>query len=278
MNNFEKPISVDSKQKLRTTDQSLRDKVNKLLNIFCTDFKVSGKENLEEYQEKNPDEKFIIASSHISNLDAPAAIEALGDRLDIQITTESVIHGATPQEILFRLAGKENFAKLEYKKTKEGKHGVFNPEDFEKLAENLADGKSPWIAIHPFTVDEELQRSRIGSVYLAHKTGAKIIPTALEYHGGSISMEGLVNIAKAVTKKGPAIYHVGQVMELEPVDVSIIETVLKKREAGERVGKEEFQQFKEVHAKLKEQADQVAQVIANLLPEEQRGEYGEYKV
>lgn len=260
---------------LRTTDESLRGKVDKMLKVFCKSFKVEGKENLQEAQELDKNSKFIIASSHISNLDAPASISALGDRLDVQVTTESVLHGLTPQEVLFRLGGKEHFSTFEYQKTKGGKRSVFNPEDFEVLSEQMDQGKSPWIAIHPFTTKDEMQDPRIGSAYLAQKTGAKIIPTALELDGGSINMEGPLELVKGVAKRADAVYHVGEVIDLPPVDVSIIEKVLAKRAHHERVSKEEREEFGRVHKELKSQADQIASAIAKMLPDDQRGKYSE---
>ncbi|MAF13421.1 MAG: hypothetical protein CMI53_00810 [Parcubacteria group bacterium] len=259
--------------KSNVTNEALRNKVDKVLGLFCKEFTVDGKENLTQIQEVEPDSKFIVASSHISNLDAPAAIKALGDKLDIQITTESVLRGATPQEVLFRLAGKDQFTSLQYKKTKKGKHGVFNPDDFKLLSEQIEDGKTPWMAIHPFTLEEEMQDPKIGSVYLAHKTGAKIIPTALELEGGSINLEGPLELAKGVAKRAEAIYHVGDIIDLPETDVSIIEEVLEKRKNREKISPEEREQFSQVHQELKKQADQVAKVIAEMLPEDQRGQY-----
>ena len=267
------------------TDQKLREKVDSLINLFCNEFTVEGKENVIEAQKKDPDAKFVIASSHISNLDAPAAIKALGDRFDIQITAESVLFGATPQEIIFRLGGKESFTPLEYRKEKKserGKEGVFNPDDFKVISEKMKDGKTPWMTIHPFTEKKEMQPSRVGTIYLANKTEAKIIPTALEIKGGSVSLEGVREWVKGIwsRKKGEtkATFHIGEAIDLPKIDVNIIESVLEKRARKKRVTHEEFNEFKETHRLLKEQADYVAQVIAGMLPDEQRGVYRKQEI
>jgi len=259
---------------IRLTNEKLREGSDKVVGLFCSEFSVEGKENLVSFQEQNPDTKFIIASSHISNLDAPAAIKALGDRVDIQITAESVLFKSLPHKIMFAAGGSENFTPLEYKKGKEGKQGVFNPKDFQELSSKIEEGKTPWMAIHPFTLKEKMQQPRTGAVFLAHKTGAKIIPTALEFEGGSMSLEGVGEIAKGLLTraggKGRATYHIGEPIDLPPLDVSIIESVLGKRANKERVTREEIDKFKEVHRLLQEQADEVAGRIAAMLPEEQR--------
>ncbi len=276
---FENGPSGEPKPK-RNTSEDLRKGMEKAVKLFCKEFSVEGKEGVEQVLRDNPNAKFVVAASHFSNLDAPAAVQALGDILDMQITAESVLfEGLAPQRLLFKWAGSENFVPLSYEKGKKGKHGVFDPDDFTRLAESVEQGKTPWIAIHPFTTEEKMQEARIGSVYLAHKTGAMIIPAALEYEGGSISMEGGLELAKAlasrVVGKGKGTYHVGKPIQLQPLDVSIIETVKKKRTNKENVTDEERVEFFRVSKRLREDANTIAGKIGTMLPPERRGRYQE---
>ncbi|MBP6859597.1 MAG: hypothetical protein KBC69_03195 [Candidatus Magasanikbacteria bacterium] len=264
----------------RQTSEELRKGMEKAVKLFCKEFSVDGKEQIRQVLRENPNAKFVLAASHFSNLDAPAAVVALGDMLDMQITAESVLfEGLAPQRALFKFAGKENFVPLSYEKGKKGKHGVFDPDDFTGLAQSVEKGKTPWIAIHPFTKEEQMQAARIGSVYLAHKSGAMIIPAALEYEGGSVSMEGGIELAKAlaarVAGKGKGTYHVGKPIQLLPLDVSIIETVMYKRGNKEQVTDEERVEFSRVYKRLKEDANTVASKIGTMLPPERRGQYQE---
>ena len=278
-NNFE-PIEIvgvpeENEPKARTTAEKLRDGCDKVISLFCSEFIVDGKEKITSVLEKDPSAKLILAASHLSNLDAPAAVKALGDEIDIQITFESVLLKSLPHNIMFGAAGKESFSPLKYAKEKGGKHGVFDPKDFDKLSEDIQNGKTPWMAVHPFTKKEKMQATKIGSVYLSHKTGAKIVPTALEFESGSMSLDGPGEIAKGLLSraggKGKATYHIGKPIDLPNIDVGIIDLVFQKRITGKRVTQEEKKRFKEVHELLKEQADQVAGIIASMLPEEQRG-------
>ncbi|MFH0988222.1 MAG: hypothetical protein V1763_02525 [Parcubacteria group bacterium] len=270
-----RPTIEQEEPQPNVTDEAFRRKVDKVVNLFCNSFTVEGADNIPQPQERKEQENFIVVSSHFSNLDAPATIKALGDKLDIQITTESLLHGVTPQEALFRLAGKEHFSTLEYRKLKGGnKTGVFNPADFDALATQITEGKTPWLAIHPFTTTDVMQDARIGAIYLAQKTGAKIIPAGLELqNGGSISFEGLKELARGMKKKTDATYHISTPIALPPLNVTIIETVLTKRARREKVSPEEAAEFRRVHQELKNQADQVADIIAQMLPEAQRGKY-----
>ncbi len=262
----------------RESPDSLRKGMQKAIDLFCNEFSVEGKEGIDQALRENPNAKFVLAASHFSNLDAPAAVVALGDILDIQITAESVLfEGLAPQRALFGMVGKASFTPLSYEKGKGGKHGVFDPDDFVGLSQKVEEGKTPWIAIHPFTREEKMQKARIGAVYLAHKSGATIIPTALEYQGGSISLEGGAELFKALRKRkeGKGTYHVGKPIELLPLDVSIIEDVIKRQRAGEgkNISKEGIKKFSAVIKRLREDADTIANKIASMLPEDRQGPY-----
>ncbi|MEK7574721.1 MAG: hypothetical protein AAB511_00625 [Patescibacteria group bacterium] len=263
------------------TPESLRKGADKIIDMFSKNFTVAGVENLEmirRMQLEQPDNRFVITASHLSNLDGPAAIKAFGEDLDLQMAVSSQLFGFTPQELLFRAGGKENFTGVEHKKIKGGHgetRGAFNPNDFIALAEKSSQGKTPWIAISGLSMSGEMLKAKIGPAYLAQKTHSYIIPSALEMKGGgSISVEGLGEMAKAVTKKAEAIYHVGTPIKLEPVDVKIIEDVLAKRKRREKPTKEELAEFSRVVEVLRVQTEQIAKAVSTLLPEKMRGKYG----
>ncbi len=106
-----------------------------------------------------------------------------------------------------------------------------------------------------------------------------IVQTGLEYEGGSVSLEGPIELTKAVLGRvrggGKGTYHVGDPITLPPLDVSIIETIINKRQNKEKVTSEERQQFSAVYRTLKEEARMVAEKIASMLPESYRGQHRE---
>ncbi len=263
------------------TPEALRQKAELALALFAQEFNVIGNATLNETLRANPEAKFVVAASHLADLDVNAAIAALGDRFDLQITHESVLLDSPQHQFMMWLAGRERFSPLGYREAPGGKHGVFNPEDFTSVAQHMRDeGRTPWIAIHPsFTPNEQMREAHIGPVYLAQKTGAKIIPTALELQGVSATLRSIGEITKAMASRvkgsGVATYRIGEVVDLPPVDVSIIETVMAKRARGERPTADERERFALVHEQLRAQADEVATKIAELLPPDRRGEYGE---
>ncbi|HYV33563.1 MAG TPA: hypothetical protein VE973_01830 [Candidatus Limnocylindria bacterium] len=271
---FQPPAEYSKQGNRGQTSEGLRKSSERILKLLSKDFKVEGQENLQEIREirqQQPDSKFVITSSHISNLDAPAAVKVFGEDLDMQIAVSSRHFGITPQELMYRAIGKENFTAVQNRKSKSGETGVFNPDNFTELAQQMEQGKTPWIAAHPFTKSEEMQKVKIGAVYLAQKTKSYLIPAALELRGGgSISMEGPIEILKGALKKPEAIYHIGKPVKLEPVDVSIIDTVLSKRREGEKVTPQESEQFSATIQILRDQAAHIEQTIAQMLPESMR--------
>jgi len=266
----------NSKEENKTPSQ-LKIFGEKMTDIFCKTFSVKGKENITKIKESDPDEKFIISASHLHNLDVPAALRALGDDFNIQITGESVLLEKMKyifHKMMISLGGKSNFTALDYKEDSEGKRGSFNPDNFADIEQKMNEGKTPWIAAHPFSLDEKMKKISIGPVYLASKTGASIIPTALEIIGsGSMNLEGNIERIKALKNRGDGIYHIGAPLKLPKIDISIIDNVLDKKSRNEKITEEELAQFTSVHRQLKDQADILANAISSLLPEEKRGYY-----
>jgi hypothetical protein len=264
------------KRKERKTPWRLRRGMRLIVDMFCKEFSVKGKEDLQKELREKPNAKFVVAASHFSNLDAPAVVAALGDDLDIQVTAASDhFDFLTVQNLFFLLAGKDNFSPLSYEDENGSGRGVFNPDNFVDIAQKVEEGKTPWMAIHPFAKDEKMKKAAVGAVYLAHKSGAMIIPAALDYEGGSVSLEGNEEIKKAFDKRkeGKGTYHVGKPIQLLPLDVSIIEHVLDRRLTGFSVSNEEKQLFLTVMRRLRQDADTIANKIASMLPEERKGLY-----
>lgn len=258
------------------TPESVRNKVDLAMKPFGQ-LEIEGKDALAEFQEKNPDARFIMAGSHFG-MDVHAALSALGDRFDIQVTGESLVHDEALMEFFIKTIGEDRFSDLQYKKTSEGKTGVFNPDNFVELEEKMEQGRTPWMAINAFATDEKMSRAKIGSAYLAQKTGSFVVPTAFYVENGPSNVATGGDIWRLLKGKVKgelqAHYKVGEPMKLEPIDnVQVIEEVYRKRRAKEKVTPEERAEFSRVNQELKTQAESIAKAVAELLPEEHRGFY-----
>lgn len=268
---------IDNPPENKTPD-SLKRLSRIQLKAYCKDFtveKAASLKRVEELRGSEKDSRFIIVSSHFSDQDVHAAAEALGDNFNILITGESLVLDSPPGKAYKKLAGEENFASLDYKEQGQNKRGIFNPQNFENIEKQMQTGKTPWIAGHPFSNESHLENFKTGPIYLAHKTNSYLIPTALEIVGGknvkfnSSPFAPIKQIANRLAIK----YHVGEPIKFPQVDVGIIEKVMSKRNSNLNITEEEKQQFKEVTKILKEQAEELGKIIANMLPENQRGKY-----
>lgn len=274
---FSSPVKkIEAEDNKVETPAHLRIFGEKMISLFCKKFAIQGLDSIKEFKKENPEEKFIISSSHLHNLDVPAVLKVFGKDFNLQVTGESVLLEKMQylgHQFLINLAGRDNFTPLDYKEDKTGKFGSFNPQNFQEIQERMSIGKTPWIASAPMSLDGTMKKASIGPIYLAAKTGAAIIPTALGVSGGSVNLEGTKETLKNFFHRSSAIYHVGTPFKIPAIDVSIIDRVLDKKARGEAITREELAMFTETHRQLKEQANLLAQTISAMLPEEKRGYY-----
>ena len=259
------------------TPESVRHKAE-LAMKQCKEVIVSGEDELIEFQAEHPDAKYIIAGTHFTGLDVQAALSQLGDRFDIQVTGESLVKDQFINRVMINQIGADRFTDLEYRETAAGKTGVFNPNNFAELQQKMDQGRTPWMAIHPYTRSEGMLDARIGTAYLAAKSDAWVVPTALVLEGGAMNLETPADYAKQIygrlLGKTKARYYIGAPLKLDPIEnFAVIERVINKRAAKEKVTPEERAEFHRVHQALKAQSKEVAQATAALLPEQYRGVY-----
>ncbi len=246
----------------------------------CREIQVDGKDDLEEFQAEHPDDNFVIAGTHFTGLDVHATLSLLGDRFDVQVTGESLAKDIPAVKFMINQIGSDRFTPLDYEQ-EEGKLkkvGIFNPDNFDDLVEKMNDGRTPWMAIHPYTRERGMGKARTGSVYLAQRTNAWIVPTALYLEGGPMNLETPVDsfgqLQARVLGRTKAHYAVGEPIQFESIpNIHIIDLVVRKMHNDEPVTSEERKQFLEVRQTLKQQAKELALVTAQLLPEKYRGEY-----
>lgn len=182
------------------------------------------------------------------------------------------------QNIGVRTIFGDHFTRLGQKESSDKKeYGVLRPENFIELDKKMTEGRTPWIAAHSFSADGGMRKVDNGALIEAYRQNAYLIPSALEITGGSKRMQGVGEIAKNLKDGSGAKYHVGEPYKPEPLpdglNIDIINQVIAKRQNGEVVSDEEFENFKKVNRFLSTQSEKLGQIIAAMLPEEQRGYY-----
>jgi 1-acyl-sn-glycerol-3-phosphate acyltransferase len=243
-----------------------------LIRLQVGNVKIEGREHLDELPRER---KIIVATTHLTDLDVPLAVSALGNDLDLAIVNMSVHHsfkGEASTYLGMVAAGKDHFIPIDYtkdKETGEKRAGSFNTENFKPMQEALDSGKRVLIAAHNPSHDFEFDKASYGVAYLAELSGALILPVAVQLKSeGDVGMYG--SGVKTFLKKPNAEVHIGAPFEVQKIEgIEEFTAILEKRKSGEKLTKEDLQRFSELKKLLKDQSEQVLKRLAELLPDKE---------
>lgn len=258
----------------RETPVRLRFLAEQAVRALC-EFSTDGVERFHEYCEMHPGKKFVIMASHCSELDAPAALAALGKELNIQVAAESVLFEQVAHTTMFTLGGKDHFTPIDYSIREDGRHlGRFNPDNFTPLVMWMKRGRTPWISAHPYNVSGGILPGRVGPVYLAQLAEAEILPVGFAIDEQSGFADPL-NIARQALVRPKGVLRVGQPMTMPKIDVVNFTEATRSIAQGRRseLNATQLAEFSRVTKLLRAQANAVTELIAELLPDELRGIY-----
>jgi len=231
---------------------------------------VKGLENLQNIPR---DQKIIVATTHISDLDISAAICAVGNDLDLAIANESVHHDFMKEpdtNIGLHLAGKSNFIPIDYKKENGKKSpALFNPENFEPMMEAMEDGKRILIAAHtPLNKNEtEIPSPGYGAAYLAEMSDAVILPVAtkIKSNQDNAMYEDRFKTALKKSKKSDIEVVIGTPFKLKKIDINRMKELFEKRKIGGRLDSKEREEFSRLASELREQSKELLNRVTELL-------------
>ena len=254
---------------------------NKMIELFCKDFKVDGMENFENFKREHPNDKMIITASHMNNLDMPAVLKVFGPKMNIQVSGNELHFKKLKyvvQQIGERIIFGDNFTKLGQKEHQGVESGVLRSDNFSEIDKKIAEGRTLWMAAHSFSKSGKMRKVDNGALIEAYRQNAWLLPTTLEVRGGTKSLQGVGEITKNISNKYGATYHIGEAYKPDPLpeglDINVIEEVINERRSGKKASDiPKFEEFKQVRAFLSEQSEKLGEKIANMLPEEQRGAY-----
>lgn len=257
----------------RQTPKLLMRAIETQLKIQLGKIETSGRENLEKLPK---DKKVVIATTHISDMDIPLTVHALGNDLDLVITNQSVHYKFTSEpsmNITMRLIGKDNFLPIDFTGKGTKKHPIgFNPDNFTPMMEAMDKGKAIIVAGHNPSLEGRLEEPGYGATYLAEMANAIILPVSV----GIISKENLgtaQNVLKTFFKKPNAHVQIGEPFFLEKIEgIEKMKELMDKRKEGNRLTAEEVSEFSKLKKGLKEQSEVLIKKLAEITPEEKRGD------
>ena len=125
---------------------------------------------------------FVVATTHITDMDMPIAWRVLGDRYRLRAANMSLHHSFLtniPMNFLLHIAGKANFHPIDYREGTPAR-GTFNPANYPPMADALTAGDVVMIAAHrPMSQPHLPPHGGVGAVYLAGIADVPIVPLAV---------------------------------------------------------------------------------------------------
>ena len=243
------------------------------LKFAVKDIKVTGQKNIKEIP---AGAKVVVLTTHLTDLDVPLAIHAVGHELNVAIMNLSTHHkffgkqGEAPTNIGIRIAGKGNFIPIDYHKDESGIKSpkAFNPDNFEPAVRAMQEGKSVVTAAHSpsseFRESLEGVRGGYGGVYLAELTDAYVLPVVIKLDRATGMYKTMV---KTITIAKPnAAVTVGKPFKLEKIaGIERFAEINKKREDGIKLSDEERVEFSRLADALRERSQVVMKQLSDQL-------------
>ena len=248
-------------------------------------FKVEavGQENLAAIP---PDRRVVFVTTHITNSDVPLALSVLGKDFHLVVGDASTNHDFHKNPFGYigdTLAGKENFMPVSRRVDKDlarGSTGVFNPEDFENMKPVFDENKAVILPAYYLDRNTDLrlpEKGGYGAAYLAEAVDAVIVPIAINVKSKETVNTPLSGVMAALSRPEAEVV-IGKPFELEKMEnISAVREIMAKRKQGKLSG-EDVAAFKDASNGLRERSDVLMQHLAELLPEEKRGEWGKPEV
>lgn len=216
---------------------------------------VVGLENVDKL-DKN--EKILVASTHITDVDIPIAASVLADKLDLSVTGMSLFNSLSNgvvRRLFVAAPGKKHFTPIPYEIDKNGvqRPSIFNRESFVEILNNIDNGKKPIIAAHaPLKNNQVPTKPGIAVPYLASTSNSFILPVAVEFYNKD-------------EKLGMADYRFHTLIAREALKVTIGEPFRLDEWSGDNGKYESRDKLRKHSSFLRSQGQLVLDNLVNLL-------------
>lgn len=246
-------------QKGLTSEQSprrMRAMFSVIKKMIAHNVTIVGEENVVDAQDTD---RLIVATTHTTDFDLPLVVATLAGNLDMLVTDMSLNHklgspGSRLDKLGLMAIGENNFVPLDYQNATDGTQvpGVFNPDNFVPLLEQIDTGKRVVIAGQSASSNGLFDRPGVAVPYLASYASASILPVAVQMHDGG-------------NKRPDATVYIGEPFLLDSVPyLGALRAVLNKRKRGLRISRGELDEYAVARMSLKKQGAFVIEKLVSL--------------
>lgn len=283
---FEQPQSLPENKKPKIIGQlevgekpdAFIRKMELLAKASYSKVETIGEKNLETI---SPGKRVIFVTTHITNADVPIALSVIGQKFHLAAGDASTHRKFSENPFGFigtELAGGNNFIPVSHRKDeKTGETGVFNPEDFEKMSGSFEENKAVILSAYYKDRNKKLElpdKGGYGAAYLAEISNAVIVPVAINIKSKEHANTPISAI-KATLSRPEVEVIIGKPFELQNTqDPTALKDIMTKRQKGE-LSKDDVEVFKRTTRQLRGHSDILMQHLAELLPEEKQGKWGD---
>jgi hypothetical protein len=145
------------------TSERLMRAIELHLNIQLGKITINGKENLEKLPK---DKKVVVVPTHISDMDIPLTVYAVGNALDVTISNQSVHHdwkNEPSMKAAMLAAGEDNFLPIDFiGRGTDKRPGTFNPDNFVPMMEAMDQEKAMIVPGHNPSLAGHLEEGGYG--------------------------------------------------------------------------------------------------------------------
>ncbi|MDO8576792.1 MAG: hypothetical protein Q7R82_00455 [Candidatus Daviesbacteria bacterium] len=244
--------------------------------LFVSKVEIIGKERLEQL---SPQARPILAITHISELDSPLAVAALGHNIPLMMTDMSIhrnfwdsLRSADPTIGVILLAGKKNFLPITYTQKKGARQGRINPADISRIEGVLKGGKAVVIAAHNPAEGRLSDKPGAMAVMVALSVeDSVVIPVAVQIGEGAEQFGLTGKMLKTFFKRPKVKVTLGEPIIFNDPDAKQAVATIKEvtgrglRELGDQ------ERFKEARWVVNGEGARLMRALAAMLPPEKRG-------
>ena len=240
-----------------------------MIKLALGKIEITGKENINKIP---PGAKVVVMTTHLTDLDVPVAIHSIAKDLDIAVMNMSVHHKFSEEastNIGMRIAGKDNFIPIDYKKDKAGaggkSSGAFNSNNFNPAIEATKKGKAILIAVHNPLAEPAKNLDNVkggyGGIYLAELEDAYILPVTIVLDQEAGMYGDTINTLK---KKPNASVVIGEPFKPEKINnIEHFSELTKKREEGKILNNQEMIEFSQLTHALREKSQDIIKKMSD---------------
>lgn len=254
-------------------------------------------EGIEHLSEIPQGRRVVFATDHTSDISELAAIKVLSRYRKVDVASLETNQKDLKQKIPEILAGRSRFhdVKNTFDTEKDMPYTSFDSQNYGTMKVAMDKGSDIVISAHRPTRRWEKgalpdHREGIGAVYLAQISDAPIVPVALDIHSSERVGMAYTDVKGAISDNKPkgkpeATVRIGSPMILERIPTEELQDTMllltnrnafyQDQENRQNRDQERYQKAKTTYAKLRQQSQDVMNAVANLLPPEKRGKWGQ---